>query len=296
MNTRRNQLTRRASVALGLTFALSALHAGPARADDEAQIGAQVYKQLADKGEIIARPNALYSVLDPIAERIATIADPQYQYPFHFILVHESQPNAFAVPGGNVYVTDSLMRFVQNQEELAGVLCHETSHDIHHDVVNLNAKEQTQGAIIGILGALTGIGNSGLGQLGEGLVYTLGSDHFSRSVESAADHKGAITCAQAGFDPWGMVWLFERFQQTGQGGSMEMLSDHPSDGHRIAALEQEFRSDPKLFGRFPTSVSSATSLNVPPEARARSSGAAPPGTHEPPVPSNTPDISVIQGN
>jgi Zn-dependent protease with chaperone function len=48
--------------------------------------------------------------------------------------VHETQPNAFSEPGGNAYVTDSMMTFVKNKEELAGVLCHEVSHDIHHDV------------------------------------------------------------------------------------------------------------------------------------------------------------------
>jgi predicted Zn-dependent protease len=282
--------------ALSLAAALWALGIGPALADEEQQIGAQEYQQLKDKGEIIARPSALYGVLDPIAARIAKVADPQYEYPFQFILVHEAQPNAFAVPGGNVYVTDSLMKFVQNQEELAGVLCHETSHDIHHDVVNLNAKEQTQGAIIGILGALTGISNSGLGQLGENVVYTLGSDHFSRTVESAADHKGAITCAQAGYNPWGMVWLFQRFQSTGQGGSMEMLSDHPTDGHRIADLEREFRSDPALFGRYSASKATATPLHAAGPATAAGQPAERTSNAHPPCAEETPDISVIQGN
>jgi predicted Zn-dependent protease len=287
----------KSSAALGLAIAFSALGISPALADQEQQIGAQVYQQLKDKHEIIARPNPLYATLDPIAERIAKVADPQYQYPFHFILVHETQPNAFAVPGGNVYVTDSLIKFVQNQEELAGVLCHETSHDIHHDVVNLNAKEQTQGAIIGILGALTGISRSGLGQFGESMVYTLGSDHFSRTVESAADHKGAITCAQAGYNPWGMVWLFQRFQSTGQGGTMEMLSDHPTDGHRIANLETEFRDDPAQFGRFSASRATATPLRgVPAAASAAQPAGAPAGAQQAPAAQGTPDISVIQGN
>lgn len=228
--------------------------------DTEAQIGAQVYQQLQQKGEIIprSRDTSYYAILDPIAASISRVADPQYDFPFHFILVHESQPNAFAVPGGNVYVTDSLMKFVQNREELAGVLCHETSHDIHHDVINENAKAQTTGTIIGIVGALTGISNSGFGQLGENVLYTLRTNGFSRSVESAADHKGAITCAQAGSNPWGMVWLFENFAKADTGGSMEALSDHPTDNHRIADLKTEFRSDPALFGRFSSDIASGT--------------------------------------
>jgi len=280
--------------ACALLGALAALAAAPAAAtDQEQQIGTQVYRQLQQKGEIIARPNPMYDTLDPIAAPIARVANPQYQYPFHFILVHESQPNAFAVPGGNVYVTDSLMKFAKSEEELAGVLCHETSHDIHHDVVNLNGKAQGQAAIIGILGALTGISNSGLGQLGENVLYTLQTDHFSRQVESNADRKGAITCAQAGLDPWGMVWLFQRFQQTGQGGSLEMLSDHPTDGHRIADLETQFKSDPALFGRFPSDIASATPLghlaSGAPARPARASRTAAP------APEDTPEISIIRG-
>ncbi|MGH7727340.1 MAG: M48 family metalloprotease [Vulcanimicrobiaceae bacterium] len=256
-----------AAVGLVATLAVGPVYALDQK-QQEAQIGAQVYQQLQQKGEIIPRSNPLYNTLDPIAARIASVADPQYDFPFTFILVHEKDPNAFAVPGGHVYVTDALMHFVQNKEELAGVLCHETSHDIHHDVVHLNAKDQTQGAIIGILGALTGLGRSSLGQLGENLLYTAQSDNFSRAVESAADHKGAITCAQAGINPWGMVWLFQNFEKADTGGSMEMLSDHPTESHRIADLEREFRSDPALFGRFNPSIASATPLHVPTTANA----------------------------
>ncbi len=246
--------------ALTMTALLSAVVIAPALAasDQEQQIGQQVYQQLAQKGEIIARPNAMYSILDPIAQRIKTVADPQYDYPFNFVLVHEKQPNAFAVPGGNVYVTDSLINFVQNKEELAGVLCHETSHDIHHDVVNNMAKDQTTGTIIGIVGALTGLNRSGIGQFGESLAYSLQTSHFSREVEHSADAKGAVTCAQAGFNPWGMVWLFQNFEKANTGGAMEALSDHPTDQHRIDDLRREFASSPSLFGRFSSNIATAT--------------------------------------
>ncbi len=228
----------------------------------EAQIGSQEYQILAKKGEIIERSASpgLYALLDPIAARITSVANPQYDFPFRFILVHEAQPNAFAVPGGNVYVTDALMKFVQNKEELAGVLCHETSHNIHHDVINNNAKDQTLGTVIGLLGALTGIDKSGLGQLGESAAFTLQSNRFSRTVESAADHKGAQTCAQAGYNPWGMVWLFQNFESADTGGSMEILSDHPNDANRITALKTYFASEPQLFGGFSRNIATATPL------------------------------------
>jgi predicted Zn-dependent protease len=246
-------------------LALVIAGAVPAAADEslgatEQQIGAQVYQDLQAKGELIGRASPLYDTLDPIATRIAAVADPQYEFPFHFFLVHEKQPNAFAVPGGNVYVTDSLMHFVQNREELAGVLCHETSHDIHHDVVHNIVKDERTGEVIGFIGWLTGISKTHVGQVGERLAYALGTNHFSRVVEAAADHKGAITCAQAGFNPWGMVWLFQNFEKADTGGSLEVLSDHPNDRHRIRNLEREFRADPQLFGAFSPDIGTATAL------------------------------------
>jgi predicted Zn-dependent protease len=64
----------------------------------------------------------------------------RYPHPFKFYIVHEPHPNAFATPGGNVYVVDSLLYFVKNTEQLAGTLCHEVSHTIHRDGVELMAK------------------------------------------------------------------------------------------------------------------------------------------------------------
>lgn len=223
----------------------------------ELAIGKQEYQQLAQQGKIV-RQSRYYSILNPIAHRIAAVADKQYFMPFHFYLVNDGAPNAFSVPGGNVYVTMSMMTFAQNKEELAGVLCHEVSHDIHHDVINLNPKEQTVGIVGGILGAL--VGNSGLAQTVIGLGANAEVDAFSRQVETNADHTGAYICAQAGYNPWGMVWLMQRFETKPSGVPLEMLSNHPRDDHRVSDLEAEFRADPATFGRFNPNKASATPL------------------------------------
>lgn len=225
----------------------------------EMQIGQQEYQQLQQKGEIISS-SPYYNILNPIAERIKRVADPQYFVPFHFILVNESDPNAFAVPGGNVYVTTAMMRFVKNKEELAGVLCHETSHDIHHDVYDLYAKDQRLSMYAGIAELLLGR-NSGLINGGINLVANMEALHFSRNVEENADHKGAITCAQAGLDPYGLTWLMEAFQNSNMSNPPEFLSDHPSDSHRIQALASEFAADPSLFSNFNTNSACGTPLS-----------------------------------
>ncbi len=213
----------------------------------ELQIGQQEYQQLQQQGKIVTQ-SPYYAKLLPIANRIAAVANAKYFTPFHFILVKDSQPNAFAVPGGNVYVTTAMMTFAKNQEELANVLCHETSHDIHHDVMNLQPKMQTIGIIGGILGMLTH--NSGLAQAAINLGATAEAGQFSRQVESSADRTGAYTCAAAGYNPWGAVWLFKSFQASGGGGTFEALSDHPRDDHRVSDLETLYKSDPATFGRF----------------------------------------------
>lgn len=266
-------LGRRAAAATLVLAILCVTAALPARAQDEAQIGAQVYQQLAKKGEIVdASP--WYAVLNEIGRNVSRVGNTQYQYPFHFILVREKQPNAFSVPGGNVYVTLPLMSFVRNKEELAGVLCHEMSHDIHHDVVHLAQKQQTTGIIAVGLDILLG-GHSAIVGNAINIAAQLQDLHFSRDVEENADHLGAENCARAGYNPWGMVWLFQQFEKADTGGQMEMLSDHPTDQHRIDALKAEFRSDPALFGRFSPSISSAHKMPTLAELRSRYGDARP---------------------
>jgi len=244
------------SLALGLACLVTLLPLAVQAEDQEVTIGKQEAAALAKKGEILEE-SPYYAVLRPIAQRIAAIANPQYTYPFHFILVHEKQPNAFAVPGGSIYVTDSLMTFVQNKEELAAVLCHETSHDIHHDVVHNMNKSRTISYAATALSLLIGGGIAGdlIGVAAN--VQTL---RFSRDVEAQADAKGAETCAAAGYNPWGMVWLLQHFSKAGNGSGMEILSDHPTDEHRIEQLKNIFAADPARYGRFSSNIATATPL------------------------------------
>ena len=234
-----------------------------ARAEDsEQRIGASVYHELQAKGQIIAPSSTLYAVLRPTAIRIANIANPQYEHPFHFILVRQKQPNAFAVPGGNVYVSDSLMRFVRFREALAGVLCHETAHTIHHDVTNLILKNQNLGLASHALSILLGGKAGSLTDYGIGILANLQSLSFSRDVERRADLKGADICADANSNPWGLVKVLEMFGKSNAGGTLEMLSNHPRDDHRISDLETYLRTHPQRFARFRRDAAWQTPLDV----------------------------------
>ena len=223
-------------------------------------MGQEVFSELKAKGEII-ESSPLYDQLRPISDAIAKAAQPQYEHPFKFYLVHEAQPNAFATPGGNVYVVDSLLYFVKNKEQLAGTLCHEVSHTIHHDTMELMEKRQKIKERE--VGAALLLGPTKAHLLAIALVGHLNSLGYSRDVESRADLTGSDICAQTSYNPWGLVWLLQNFENSDQPQVPQLLSDHPNDQNRINALERHFRRDPAAFARFNPDPKSATPMTVP---------------------------------
>ena len=202
----------------------------------EVQVGRQRFLEYEQRGEIVPTQSPLYRTLDPVADAIATVANRQYFAPFHFILLNEQTPNAFSMPGGNVYVTTALLSFLKTRDQLAGVICHEVSHDIHHDMYAVF--EATQGA---------------QSPQDSNVV------DYERAAERNADRAGAYMCAKAGFNPWGMVWNFRQHRQamiaSSNGGA-----DHPSDAQREADLIALFKGHKATFGRFNDDVASATPL------------------------------------
>jgi beta-barrel assembly-enhancing protease len=231
--------------------------------DEELQLGQQVYDELKDKGEIV-ESSPLYDVLRPITDPIARVAQPRYNHPFKFYIVHETKPNAFAAPGGNVYVIDSMLYFVKNKEELAGTLCHEVSHTIHHDTMTLMKKQEDiirREVVISVL-----LGADAAQAFAIAMVGKLHSLKYSRDVESQADLTGADVCAAAGDNPWGLVWLFQDFENADTNQVPQILSDHPGNANRVEALKRHFKENPSVFGKFSSDPKSASSISVPKDA------------------------------
>jgi len=223
--------------------------------DPELQLGQEVFNELKARTEII-ESSPLYDQLRPIADAITRAAQPRYNNPFRFYLIHDAQPNAFATPGGNVYVVDSLLYFVKNTEELAGTLCHEVSHTIHHDTMTL--MEQRKRIAEREVGAAILLGPTTAHVLAIALLGQLHSLSYSRDVESRADLTGSDICATAGYNPWGLVWLFRDFDNADVAQLPQLLSDHPNNQNRVNALEEHFRHNPSVFGKFNPGSSSAT--------------------------------------
>jgi predicted Zn-dependent protease len=234
--------------------------------EPETELGLAVYNELKAKAEIISA-SPLYDSLVPVTESISKIAQTRYQHPFKFFLVHEPRPNAFSVPGGNVYVTDALMYFVKNREELAGTLCHEVAHTIHHDA--MTKVQESQKILARQVGAAILLGPTLAQTIAISMLGDLHSQAYSRDIETAADLTGSEICAAAGINPWGLVWLFQDFEDADPKQIPELLSDHPGNETRIEALEKHFRENPSLFSRFSRDRTTATPFSVPNDAPVR---------------------------
>jgi beta-barrel assembly-enhancing protease len=231
--------------------------------DTETELGLAVFNELKGAGEIIDS-SPLYDTLGPVVEPIAKVAQARYEHPFKFFLVHEAQPNAFSVPGGNVYVTDSLLYFVKNKEELTGTLCHEVAHTIRHDA--MTKVQESRKILAREVGTAILLGPTLARAIAIGMIGDLHSQAYSRDIETAADVTGSDICAAAGLNPWGLVWLFQDFQDADPKRIPELLSDHPANKSRVKTLEEHFRDGPSVFSRFNSGRASATPLSVPEDA------------------------------
>ena len=251
-------------LALAASLLLTAQSPAPTPVtDQETELGAEVYKELKGKAMIIAQ-SPLYDSLKSLTATITRVAQPRYEHPFKFYLIHDPRPNAGSVPGGAVYVTDALLYFVKNTEELAAVLCHEVSHTIHHDSINrIKEMEKAYGVAVGTT-ILLGPTLSRI--IAAKVITDLYGNAYSREVETHADLTGADICAAAGFNPQGMIWLMEDFKEANPEELPQLLADHPSDEARIRALQDHFRKNAAVFSKFSSDRKLATHLTVSDDA------------------------------
>jgi beta-barrel assembly-enhancing protease len=98
------------------------------------------------------------------------------------------------------------------------------------------------------------------------MIGDLNSLAYSREVESSADVTGSDICAAAGYNPWGLVWLFKEFQNADTKQVPQLLSDHPANGTRIQTLETHFRDNPSVFSKFDPDSKSATPFSLSKDA------------------------------
>src|SRR5207245_1753431 len=174
-------------------------------------------------------------------------------FPFTFEVVADPSINAFALPGGPMFINTGLLRAVDNEGQLAGVMGHEMSHVILRHGTNQAAKSKLI-ELPAVLGSeMAGSSMVGkLAALGIGLGANSVLLKFSRSAESQADLMGSHLMAEGGYNPMEMARFFEKLNAQGGGRTIQFFSDHPNPDNRERAIEQEVQRLPQQDYRFQT--------------------------------------------
>ncbi len=160
-------------------------------------------------------------------------------YPFTFTLINANVENAFAVPGGYVYIYTGIIKKMKNESELAGVLGHEIAHVTQHHYRDAMAKNAGLSLLVQ---ALVNDNSSQLTQLVAGSLVTLATLDVSRGNESEADHFGTIYLGNTGRDPLGIASFFARFADN----SLDWFSTHPAPATRVDDVKSQVNADSKL--------------------------------------------------
>ncbi len=206
----------------------------------EVQIGADQAQQVNRQLPIIQDPavNRYLNVLGDSLARVTSRADLNW----HFYMVNTNDFNAFALPGGYVYVNRGVAERSDRMDQFASVLAHEIGHVVlRHSVKQM---EQMQGANLGVTVAcvLTSICNSGLGQAGINVAGQAVFAKFSRDDEAQADAAGVQELVRAGINPNGMPEMFRKLlaeRQSRPSGLETWFTDHPLEEDRITAAKNE---------------------------------------------------------
>jgi len=201
---------------------------------DEIKLGTQLHREVTKKFNLT---DTGLDRVERIGQRCAKASlRPTLLYKFHVIQSREI--NGFSLPGGQVYVTTALLRLA-NDNELASVLAHEVGHLVARHSLKTLKKSQEYDDIAKQLGELTGVAGDVARDLGVGLGRMIGAGFLtvhSRDEEREADFLGVRTMPRAGFDPQGMVTMFQKLARVEEQNSDllgSLFSDHPDAGERI---------------------------------------------------------------
>ena len=179
--------------------------------------------------------------IDTLGKRLASHA-PGEKYPYQFKIVNDTAINAFALPGGFIYVNRGAIDAADSENQIAGVIAHEIGHVVLRHGTNQVSKAYLAQAPLAILGGVLGSNSIGsvLGQLGVGFGLNSLFLKYSRDAETQADLMGTQILHDNGYDPKGMVEFFEKIQAESKGGrATQFFSDHPNPENRISNVQRE---------------------------------------------------------
>lgn len=229
----------------------------------DVDLGQTNAKQVLQQYEVVQN-QFLQDYIRRVGDRLAAAKEAKESgFPFTFTLLNVQQVNAFALPGGPMFIFTNLVKTTDNEAQLAGVMAHEMSHVIlrhgTHEASKANLIQLPVALAGGLIGDQSMAGK--LAGLGLGLTANSFILKFSRDAESEADALGSHLMSESGYNPIEMARFFEKLAQGGSQGP-QFLSDHPNPGNREAAIEAEIRTLPQreygfetgLFNRAKTEV------------------------------------------
>jgi Zn-dependent protease with chaperone function len=202
----------------------------------------EVYKQMPVLPD--SSPETQY--IQRLGKKLMGVIPADKTWPYQFHVIPAADINAFALPGGPIFVNVGTITAAENEAQLAGVLAHEMSH-VYMQHSAKQAPKATWAQIIAGLGSAV-LPQSGLGNLARmGVQFGAGTMlmKYSRGDEAQADSVGAIIMYKAGYNPQAMADFFETLQKKYGAGGPQLLSDHPNPGNRTEAVQQEIQNWPK---------------------------------------------------
>ncbi|MFP5261399.1 MAG: M48 family metalloprotease [Blastocatellia bacterium] len=205
--------------------------------EQDIELGRQSAQQVARQMPLLNDPG-IVGYVRQLGAKLAARA-PGYKFPYEFHVVGTKDINAFALPGGFVFVNAGVIAAAKNEGELAGVMAHEVSHVALRHGTNQATKAYIAKAGLGVLSGIAGGSSTDLGQV-IGAIGGAGANalflKFGRTAESQADLEGARVMAEAGYDPRDMANFFKTLAEKGGQRVPEFLSDHPDPGNRYQTV------------------------------------------------------------
>jgi beta-barrel assembly-enhancing protease len=205
------------------------------------QAMAEVYKQM----PVLPDSSPVTQYVQQLGRKLVPVIPQDKSWPYQFHVIPQKDINAFALPGGPIFINLGTIQAADNEAELAGVMAHEMSHIYMQHSAKQAGKASLAQGIVGILGAVLPGNTAGdvarLGiQIGAGTVFM----KYSRDDEAQADAVGAIIMYGAGFNPKAMAEFFQKLEQQGGSSGPQFLSDHPNPGNRVASVDREIQNWP----------------------------------------------------
>ncbi|MFH0913191.1 MAG: M48 family metallopeptidase [Candidatus Omnitrophota bacterium] len=208
----------------------------------EVALGRDMDKEVQNRFKVIDNPQK-QNRLDNIGAKLASVSDRQ-DLAYHFKIIDDKEFNAFAIPGGFIYVNSGLMN-AASDDELACVLAHEIGHiAARHSVKKLQADLGYQI----VMNIALGISGQQTMARAMDIVFNLTSLGYSRQDETLADKLSVRYAKRSGYNPYGMITFFRKLQREaenkGQGQGLIFLSSHPALEERIKNVETEINRNP----------------------------------------------------